>query len=55
MVFHPYNGYLATKDNCDSWQMCTTSAKCKTDIAVILMVMSDMDPHMISETLDGFV
>jgi hypothetical protein len=28
--------------------MCTTSAECKTVITVMLMVMSSMDPHMIS-------
>jgi hypothetical protein len=28
--------------------MCTTSAECKTVIIVVLTVMSDMDPHMIS-------
>jgi hypothetical protein len=37
-----------SKDNHDSWVMCTTSAKCKTVITVMLMVMSSMDPHMIS-------
>jgi hypothetical protein len=30
--------------------MCTTSAECKTVIPVVLMVMSGMDPHMISGT-----
>jgi hypothetical protein len=34
--------------------MCTTSTKCKTIMTVMLTVMSDMDPHMISETCDGF-
>jgi hypothetical protein len=28
--------------------MCTTSAECKTVITVVFMVMSGMDPHMIS-------
>jgi hypothetical protein len=37
-----------------SWGMCTTSAECKTVITVVLMVMSGMDPHMISRTWDGF-
>jgi hypothetical protein len=37
-----------SKDNHDSWATCTTSAKCKTIITVMLMVMSSMDPHMIS-------
>jgi hypothetical protein len=43
-----YNGYPASKDDHDSWGMCTTFAKCKTVITTMLMVMSDMDPHMIS-------
>jgi hypothetical protein len=34
--------------------MCTTSAEYKIVITVVLTVMSGMDPHMISETLDGF-
>jgi hypothetical protein len=37
-----------SKDNHDSWVTCTTSAECKTVITVVLTVMSDMDPHMIS-------
>jgi hypothetical protein len=45
-----YNGYLATNDDRDSWEMCTTSAECKTVITAMLMVMSGMDPHMISGT-----
>jgi hypothetical protein len=28
--------------------MCTTSVECKTVITAVLMVMSGMDPHMIS-------
>jgi hypothetical protein len=36
------------EDNHDSWVTCTTSAECKTVITVVLMVMSGMDPHMIS-------
>jgi hypothetical protein len=35
-------------DNHDSWVMCTASAECKTIITAVLMVMSGMDPHMIS-------
>jgi hypothetical protein len=34
--------------------MCTTSAECKTVITAMLTVMSGMNPHMISETWDGF-
>jgi hypothetical protein len=37
-----------SKDNDNSWVTCTTSVECKTIIAVVLMVMSGMDPHMIS-------
>jgi hypothetical protein len=48
---HLYNGYLASKDDHDSWRTCTTSAECKTVITVMLTVMSDMDPHMISGNL----
>jgi hypothetical protein len=34
--------------------MCTTSAECKIVITVVFTVMSGIDPHMISETWDGF-
>jgi hypothetical protein len=37
-----------SEDNHDSWVMCITSAECKTVITAVLMVMSGMDPHMIS-------
>jgi hypothetical protein len=37
-----------SKDNHDSWVMCTTSAECKTVITAVLIVMSGMDPDMIS-------
>jgi hypothetical protein len=50
-----YNGYPAIKDDRDSWGMCTTTADCKTVITVVLTVMSDMDPHMISGTRVGLV
>jgi hypothetical protein len=40
-----------SKDNHDSWGMCTTSAECKTIITVVLTVLSSMDPHMISGNL----
>jgi hypothetical protein len=49
-----YNGYPTIKDDHDSWGMCTTSVEYKTVITVILMVMSGMDPHMISGTRVGF-
>jgi hypothetical protein len=50
-----YNGYPATKDDRDSWGTCTTSTECKTVIAVVLTVMSGMNPHMISGTRVGLV
>jgi hypothetical protein len=50
-----YNGYPATEDDRDSWGMCTTSVECKTVITVVLIVMSGMDPHMISGTRVGLV
>jgi hypothetical protein len=37
-----------SEDNHNSWVTCTTSAQCKTVIAVVHTVMSGMDPHMIS-------
>jgi hypothetical protein len=40
-----------SKDNHDSWGTCTTSVECKTIIIAMLIVMSDMDPHMISGNL----
>jgi hypothetical protein len=43
-----------SRDNHDSWGTCTTFAECKTIIAIMHTVMSGMDPHMISETWDGF-
>jgi hypothetical protein len=40
-----------SKDNHHSWGTHTTSAECKTIITIVLMVMSDMDTHMISGNL----
>jgi hypothetical protein len=37
-----------SEDNHDSWVTYTTSAECKTVITAMLIVMSGMDPHMIS-------
>jgi hypothetical protein len=37
-----------SEDNHDSWVTCTTSVECKTVITAVLMVMSGIDPHMIS-------
>jgi hypothetical protein len=48
-----YNRYLASKDDHASWVTCTTSTEYKTVITVVLMVMSGMDPHMISGTWNG--
>jgi hypothetical protein len=50
-----YNGYPAIKDDHDSWGMCTTSVECKTVITAVLMVITSMDPHMISGTRVGLV
>jgi hypothetical protein len=52
---HLYNGYPAIMDDRNSWGMCTTSAECKTIITIVLMVISGMDPHMISVTQVGLV
>jgi hypothetical protein len=37
-----------SEDNRDSWVTCTTSAECKTIVTAVPMVMSGMDPHMIT-------
>ena len=34
------------------WGKCTISIECKTDILVVLMVISGLDPHMIIELED---
>jgi hypothetical protein len=49
--FRLYNGYPASKDDHHSWGTWRTSVECKTIIIVILMVMSGMDPHMVSGNL----
>jgi hypothetical protein len=54
-VFRHINGCLATKDNHDSWGMCTSSIECKTVMTVVLTIMSGMDPHTISVTWIGLV
>jgi hypothetical protein len=46
-----YNRYPASKDDHDSWGTCTTSIECKPIITAVLIVMSVMDPHMISGSL----
>jgi hypothetical protein len=48
---HRYKSIWLSKDNHDSWGMCTTSIECKTVITAMLMVMRGMDPHMISGNL----
>jgi hypothetical protein len=40
-----------SKNNHDSWGICTTFIECKTIITIVLMVMSGMDPHIISGNL----
>jgi hypothetical protein len=35
--------------------MCTTSVECKTVLTAVLMVKSDMDPHMLVGILVGLV
>jgi hypothetical protein len=44
-------GIQLSKDNHDSWGMCTASIECKTVITAMLTAMSGMDPHMISGNL----
>jgi hypothetical protein len=51
---HLYKGYLASKDDHDSWGMCTTSAESQTLMTTMLTVKSGMDPHMISGNLGRF-
>jgi hypothetical protein len=50
-----YNGYLACKDDDNSWGMCTISAESQIVMTIVLTVMSGMDPHMISGTWVGLV
>jgi hypothetical protein len=40
-----------SKNNHDSWGICTTFIESKTIITIVLMVMSGMNPHMISGNL----
>jgi hypothetical protein len=49
------NGCLATKDNHDSWGMCTTTVECRTVMIAMLMVVSGMDAHTIRVTWIGMV
>jgi hypothetical protein len=46
-VHCPYNGYLTTKYNHDSWGTCTSLEYYKNVLTAVLTVMSNMDPHMI--------
>jgi hypothetical protein len=51
VIEKPYSDVLAhTKDDYDSWGMCTTSPECRTIMIAMLTVMSGMDPHTISVT-----
>jgi hypothetical protein len=54
-MFCQINGCLATKDNDDSWGMCTTFVECRTVMTAVLTVMSGMDPHMIIVIWVGMV
>jgi hypothetical protein len=47
------NGCLATKDNRNSWEICTTSTECRIVMTVMLMVMRGMHPHTIRVTPMG--
>jgi hypothetical protein len=51
---HMYNGYPASKDDHDTWGMCTTSVESQIVLTAVLMVKSGMDPHMISGNLGRF-
>jgi hypothetical protein len=46
---------LAIKDNHGSWEICTTSAECRTIMTAVLTVMSGMDPRTIRVTWIGMV
>jgi hypothetical protein len=46
-VFRRINGFMAAKDNHDSWGMCTASEECRTIMTAMVLVMTSMDPHMI--------
>jgi hypothetical protein len=45
-----YNRYPASKNDHDSWGICTTSAESQTVMTVVLTIMSGIDPHIISGT-----
>jgi hypothetical protein len=49
-VFHRINRCMATKDNHNSWGMCTTSIECRTVMTGVLTIMSSMNPHTIRVT-----
>jgi hypothetical protein len=42
--------WVSGYQGCDSLGTCMIFAECKTVITAVLMVMSSMDPHMISGT-----
>jgi hypothetical protein len=49
------NGCLATKDNLDSWGMCTTYVECRTIMTTMVKVKRGNDPHTITVTWVGMV
>jgi hypothetical protein len=49
-----YSGYSTSKDDHDSWEMCTTYAESQTVMTVVLTIKSDIEPHMISGNLGRF-
>jgi hypothetical protein len=51
MVLVDTTSIRLSKDNHNSWGMCTISVECKTVITAVLTVMSDMNPYMISGNL----
>jgi hypothetical protein len=51
---HLYNGYPASKDDHDSWGICTTSAESQTVMTAVLTIKSGIGPHMISGNLGWF-
>jgi hypothetical protein len=47
---HLYNRYPSSKNDHDSWGICTTSAESQTVMTVMLTIISGIDPHMVSGT-----
>ena len=40
-----------TREDHDSWVKCANSAECQTEYSAVLIVMSSLDPHMISRVI----